>query len=489
MRAAFDACLGLGLLDGDVTVRALPQRQLVPPPDLTRDVPVRGLLERRDREAMLRLGVEPDPARAERLERGLLELVHRAPPLHRDPRLDTGLASVAESHRMAVRLTLLELIALAQPGKDSFVSLGLGQAGELTGLVAHATVSRDHRQLLEAVINAELVVERVVTRRDLERAGRELLLDALVGDHGHPTLDEGHDDLTADQLPVALVVGMHRHGDVREDRRRANGGDRDVSVAIGERIANVGQRVVDVFVRELEVRERRLVEGAPVDDPIGTVDPPLPVQVDEEPHHGSDVRVVHGEALAPVVERRADAPELEHDLAAVLAEPLPYPLFEGLAAEVLTGLPFRGEVLLDRVLRRDAGVVEPGLEEHVEALHAPHPDQRVGEGQLQRMPHVQVSGDVGRRVRDREARPPRIRIRVVEPLGLPCLLPAAFHPLGRVERIHGREVYGAGVGPKSDTRGRGAVSDLSRTPALRARGWSRSRARGASLPRPRAGPR
>ena len=110
--------------------------------------------------------------------------------------------------------------------------------------------------------------------------------------------------------------------------------------------------------------------------------------MDEEAHHGTDVRVVHREPLAPVVHRRADAPELEHDLAAVFAQPLPDTRFEGLAAEILPGLPFLGEMLLDCILRRDAGMVEAGLEEGVVPLHATHADDRVGEGQLQRVAHV-----------------------------------------------------------------------------------------------------
>ena len=57
-RAALGARVRLRLLDGDVPVRALPQRQLMPPPDLPRDVPVGRVLERLDREAVLRLGVE-----------------------------------------------------------------------------------------------------------------------------------------------------------------------------------------------------------------------------------------------------------------------------------------------------------------------------------------------------------------------------------------------------------------------------------------------
>jgi hypothetical protein len=67
---------------------------------------------------VLALGVEDDLAVAQRLERRLLELVHRAPPLQRDQRLDPALAALAERDGVAVVLALLELAALAEPVED-----------------------------------------------------------------------------------------------------------------------------------------------------------------------------------------------------------------------------------------------------------------------------------------------------------------------------------------------------------------------------------
>ena len=68
-RAALAASIRLGLGDGDMAVGAVPDRQLVPPPELARDVPVGRVLERVDGEAVLRPGVVADPMRAKRLDR------------------------------------------------------------------------------------------------------------------------------------------------------------------------------------------------------------------------------------------------------------------------------------------------------------------------------------------------------------------------------------------------------------------------------------
>src|SRR5206468_474113 len=112
-RAALRARPRLRLLDREVPVGALPDRQLVAPPELPRDVPVRRALERVDCEAMLRLGVVPHASGAQRVQRRLLELLHRAPPLERDQRFDPVLAALAESDRVPVGLALLEQAALA----------------------------------------------------------------------------------------------------------------------------------------------------------------------------------------------------------------------------------------------------------------------------------------------------------------------------------------------------------------------------------------
>jgi hypothetical protein len=64
--------IGFRLLDRQVAVGALPDRQLVTPPQLARDTPVGRLLERLDREAVLRLGMEENALFAQRRERRLL---------------------------------------------------------------------------------------------------------------------------------------------------------------------------------------------------------------------------------------------------------------------------------------------------------------------------------------------------------------------------------------------------------------------------------
>ena len=244
---------------------------------------------------------------------------------------------------------------LLQPVDDPFVGIFLAHSLEAFG--DHRPVGPDDGKCLEPVIAADVEVDRVVAWGDLEGARAELRLDAGIGDHWNAAADDGDDDLLPDCLRVPRVVRIHRDGDIREDRGRPHGRDRDRAGAIGERVPGIRQRIVHLDVLDLEVGERGLVVGAPVDDPVRTVDPPGVPEANEVRHHGLDVAVVHREALAGVVERAAELPELPHDRLAGALEPRPGALEEGIAPDRLPRGSLGDQLLLDDVLGRDAGVV------------------------------------------------------------------------------------------------------------------------------------
>ena len=196
--------------------------------------------------------------------------------------------------------------------------------------------------------------------------------------------------------------------------------------------------VVRLDVVQLEIGERALVVRAPVDDAVVAVEVALFPEVDEVAQNGAHVALVHREALAPVVHRRAHAPELGHDRAAVLAKPFPDACFERLATQLLAGRSLALEVLLDHALRRDARVVVAWLEQAVVPLHAAPPNQRVRERELERVAEMEIAGDVRRREGD-DVRVARVvGFGGVQPLVFPGLLPAGLDALGRVQGIHRR---------------------------------------------------
>ena len=194
-------------------------------------------------------------------------------------------------------------------------------------------------------------------------------------------------------------------------------------------------------MHQLEIGQGRLVERAPVDDPVVAVDPAPLVEVDEEPHHRADVTLVHREPLPPVVHRGAERAQLLEDRPSRLFEPRPRALDERLAPEVLARLPLCGELLLDHVLGRDAGVVVPGLEERVEAAHPVPADQDVLDRAVERMPEMELAGHVRRREADRVGGARIVGLGVVEALVLPGPLPTLLDAVRVVERLHRAQSY------------------------------------------------
>src|SRR5262249_50035431 len=131
-------------------------------------------------------------------------------------------------------------------------------------------------------------------------------------------------------------------------------------------------------------------------------------------------------------------PELAHDHPAGALEPGPGALEERLAADLLARGSLREQLLLDDVLRRDAGVVVPGLPERVVAAHAVPPDQGVLHRAVQGMAHVELAGDIRRRDADDERLPTaRSGAGLVQTLLLPGILPALLDAVWVVPRVHG----------------------------------------------------
>ncbi len=346
---------------------------------------------------------------------------------------------LTRSDRVAVRLTFLDEATLRGPREDALAGFLLRQPGKVTGGLTHASVPADCHRLGQPVIAPDVEVERIVAGGHLERARAELAVDALVGDHGNALLGVRDDHLATDRSAVPRVVRMDRDSNVGEDRRRTHRRYRDPvrAVAVGEGVADRDQRVVHLLVDDLEVGDRRLVERAPVHDAVRPVDPAALPEPDEERHHRPDVVVVHRETLARVVERAAEPPELAHDRASCLLEPLPRALDERLASDVVAREAFARECLLDDVLRRDARVVVARLPERVEAAHAVPTDEHVLERPVQRVADVEPTRDVRRRrADDVRVVPPRTGAGRVETLRFPRLLPAQLDVAGCVPRIH-----------------------------------------------------
>ncbi len=278
----------------------------------------------------------------------------------------------------------------------------------------------------EAVPLSDRPVVEVVRRRDLHAAGAEFLVDVAVGDHADRAAGERQRHFLADELGIAPVVGIHGDRDVAQHRLGPRRRDDDITLAIDTRIADLPDLALLLLVLDLEVGHGGAELRIPVDEALAAIDEP----VVEQPHECFDdcggEPLVHREALARPVARRAEAAHLVRDRRAGFLLPLPDALDEFLAADLEPRRAFDLELVLDDDLRRDAGMIGAELPQRVAAAHPLPADQHVHQRVLERVPHVQRAGDVGRRQLDaigrRAVLPRRLEVAARFPQRVPLRL-------------------------------------------------------------------
>jgi hypothetical protein len=117
-------------------------------------------------------------------------------------------------------------------------------------------------------------------------------------------------------------------------------------------------------------------------------------------------------------------------------------LEEGLAAELVAADAGFLQLALDDDLRGDAGMIGARHPQRVEAAHAVVARQRVHDGLVERVAHVQRAGHVRRRQLDGKRRPGRIQGGAVGAALLPQRAPMGFDGGG----FEGFREFGHGAG-------------------------------------------
>ncbi len=223
----------------------------------------------------------------------------------------------------------------------------------------------------------------------------------LVAKDGNAAADQWQHGKVADEMLVALVLGMNRDAGVAEHRLRPRRGDGDELVrALFDGIFQIPERALGLAALDFEVADRGVQLRVPIDQPLIAIDQALAMELDEDAAHRGREPLVHGEALARPIRRGAERAQLARDRAAGFGFPLPDALDEFLAAELMAIGLLGFELALDHHLRRDAGVIGAGLPQRVEPLHAVVAGEDVLQREGQRVAHMQAARDIGRRHHD-----------------------------------------------------------------------------------------
>ncbi len=222
-----------GFGDDGVVVRRVPDGQAVAPPHLARDIPIPDVLEtvlERSPEAFRHEAYRPV---AVGRQRRLRQRLHLAKPLQREQRLDDGAAARTDRYRMPARLDLHQealRFEIAHHGLAGFEPIEPYIRRRC--LVRHLRVEADDAGHRQAVTFADLIVQRIVRRRDLHGAGAEVALDGGVRKDRNRSSGQRQSHVLADEMRVAFVVGMHGDGGIAEHRLRPRSGDFDRKRAV-----------------------------------------------------------------------------------------------------------------------------------------------------------------------------------------------------------------------------------------------------------------
>ena len=408
----------------------------VSPPQLAADAPVADIVSPVEVGLLHSRRDQLDVAFLDALDGGLDQLVHLDEPLLLDQRLDCRAAAVVCADVVAVVLDADEQTHLIEFFYDLRSCLVAVHTAELRAVLIDRRVVVHDVDLRQVVTLSDFKVVGVVCRGDLDDARTEFPVNIFICHDRDPAVHEGKPDVTADQVVVALILGMDCHCSIAEHSLGTRCGELEES-CLGDRTVLFDQRIFDVpemagllFILHFRVGDGSVADRTPVDDPASLVDPALFVHLHKYFGDGLIAALIHREALTVPVAGGAELLELVDDPSAILFAPVPAVFQELFAAEILLADPLLLEVVDDLDFRSDGGVIGAGLPQSVIALHALPADQDILHCIVECMTHMELSGNVRRRDHDGKRCAAVIHFRVEVFLIFPVFIDPVLNPLG-----------------------------------------------------------
>ncbi len=154
-------------------------------------------------------------------DRGLGQRLHLHEPLRRSARLDDRAAAVAGADGVGVVDYFFEQTGGLQIFDSLVARFESVKPGIFSGRCAHVGVVGHHVDFGQLVAAADFEVVGIVRRSNFHRAGAEFAIDVAVHDDRNFAIHQRQQHHLADQMLVALVLGMHGDRDVAQHRSRA----------------------------------------------------------------------------------------------------------------------------------------------------------------------------------------------------------------------------------------------------------------------------
>ena len=252
--------------------------------------------------------------------------------------------------------------------------------------------------LWQIMSTSDFKIIEVMGRRDLNRTRSLLRIGMLICHDGDQAPDKRQDDVFADQVFVALIICVHGDSCVAQHGLRPCGRNHNISALFAlNRVAEVPQAALNLFLFDLKIRDRGAQSWVPIDQTFVFVNQAFFMKLHKDFLDGFRKTFVHCEALATPIAGGAQAPQLRCDRSAAFLFPLPDTLNKSLATHVATAnIALFGQLALNDHLRSNAGMVGAWLPEHILAPHPLEANQYVLQRVVERMTHMERARHIRR---------------------------------------------------------------------------------------------
>ncbi len=233
-------------------------------------------------------------------------LAHSHEPLVGQHRLNHHAGAVATRHFQFVLVGLDEQARRFQIGHNLLARIeSIHTAILRRGVVVDFAIQRQHGNQRQAMALAHGVVVEVMRGGHFHHTGTEFPIHVFVGNDRNGTVAQRQLHLLANQMRIALVVGMHHHRHVAQQGFRPRGGHHQMPGTIRQWIADVVHETVFFFLHHFQIRHGSVQLGIPVHQPLAAINQAFLVQADKGFRHRTRQPFVHGETLTRPIRRGA----------------------------------------------------------------------------------------------------------------------------------------------------------------------------------------
>ena len=183
----------------------------------------------------------------------------------------------------------------------------------LAPAVRDMTVVRHNVYDFKIMAQTYFIVVRVVSGSNFNYARTELDINIFIGNNRYFPMNDRENKRFADDILIALVIGVDSNGSIAEHGLRSCGGKLNIAASVLERIAKMPEMTCLILILDLSVRDGGAAVRAPVYHSLALIDESFIIKIYEYFLDRFGTAFVHGKAFPVPIAGRAHFFELFND--------------------------------------------------------------------------------------------------------------------------------------------------------------------------------